>query len=99
MTISPKAIITAIISVLTIAGALVGAVYFLEDRYVDEKEAVITIQQQQQITDFNLLELWREQKRHLEQERIENPNSPTVKERYDLAKERVKKIEERLFNQ
>jgi len=92
-----KVILAVVISILTITGALCGAVYFLEDRYVDEKEAVVTIRQQQQITDLHLLELWREQKRDLEQKCIAEPGSISLKERYDMAKDSVKRIEERLF--
>jgi len=94
-----KVILAVVISILTITGALCGAVYFLEDRYVDEKEAVVTINQQQQITDLHLLELWREQKRHLDAEMIASPGSPALKERYERAGENVKRIEQRLFKQ
>jgi hypothetical protein len=96
---TPKAIIATVVSILAIAASLCGAVYFLEDRYVDEKEAVMTIHQQQQITDLQLLELWREQKRNLEERWISEPGNIMLKERLERTKENIKRIEERLFNQ
>ena len=79
--------------------ALCGAIYFIEDRYIDEKEAVITIRQQQQINNLDLVELWREQERNLDLMCGKNPDNKFVKERLERAKRRIKELEKKIYGE
>lgn len=107
-----------VMGVIGIIGAVVGAAFFLEDRYVDEKEAertyvkfvdadekyvdegavVLSIRQQQQITDLHLLELWRERLRSIRNECQADPSNLEIQDRMERAKNNIEMIESRLYN-
>ena len=92
-------ILSKVVTVLSIMAALCGAIYFIEDRYIDEKEAVITIRQQQQINNLDLVELWREQERNLDLMCGKNPDNKFVKERLERAKRRIKELEKKIYGE
>jgi hypothetical protein len=68
-----------------------------EDRYVNETEAVISIKQQQQATDIQLLELWREQKRDIVEQMETHPGEQKYVDRAVQAAKQIERIESRLF--
>jgi 5-bromo-4-chloroindolyl phosphate hydrolysis protein len=97
--VSLKAILGIVGGVLGVLGVVCGAIYFIEDRYVTEKEAVISIRQQQQMTDLHLIDLWREQRSVLEEACITNTGNISLKTRLERAKKNIDIIEKRLYVQ
>jgi len=91
-------IITIIVGILTAIGLVVAAVYFMEDRYVDEEEAIQSIEQQRTINDLELLKLWEERSSDITEQRKLEPEDPTLKEKYDKANKYKDRIEDRLYN-
>jgi hypothetical protein len=89
--------LTIIGGIITIVAAVAGTIIFAEDRFVNETEAVVSIHQQQQATDIQLLELWREQKRDIVEQMEAHPGEQVFVERAVAAAKQIERIENRLF--
>lgn len=94
--------------ILTSLGMLVGGVFFLEDRYFNtseavemgeriEKESVKTFQQQQEYVDLQALDIWKDRLNDVERKLEKSPSSTYLKNQYEKIKEKIKRIEDRLF--
>jgi len=95
--------------VASILVAVVGSVYFIEDRYLGkvdakemvtklEKASVDSFQQQRQLMDLELLDLWKEKLRDVEKMLEKHPLSTSLKNRLEWIKNKIKRIEDRLYN-
>lgn len=94
--------------VASILVAVVGSVYFIEDRYYNvvdaktmhtyiEKASVDSFKQQRQLRDLELLDLWRYELREVERLLEKNPSSIELKRRQEWIKNKIKRIEDRLY--
>ena len=93
-----------IVIILTALGLVVGAVYFLEDRFVDEEEAAISLEQQrsytdtaQQKTELEILDIYKENRNEVERDLEQNPDDTRLKLKKEKIDEKIKKLEEKLY--
>lgn len=91
--------IPKIVTLVSLAAALTGTVYFIEDRYIDEKEVVTTIEQLQAINNLDLVELWREQERNLDVVCKKSPENKFLQERLERAQRRIKELEKKIYKE
>jgi len=106
MEISKNLKITA--SIISVIGVVFGAAFFVEDRYEKvaaaremkkqiEKDSVETFQQQQEYTNFQILDILKYDLRDIERRLEKDPNSIYLKNQLDRLKEKIKRLEDKLY--
>jgi len=95
--------------ILTAIAMLSGSIYFVEDRYFRvasakemrlqiEKASVETFQSMQKKLELEILDILKNSRRDIERRLERNPTSVYLKNQLERLKNKIKRLEDKLYN-